>query len=121
MKLPHRRSTLIALASAVPAALLGRATAAPAGPPPRGSATDGFPQNEAPDVKLPNGKSQRDEILKADHEQNLKDSAELAALAEELQRDIEKNDAFVFSLATLKKTDDIEKLVKKIRARLRRY
>src|SRR2546422_4690938 len=31
----------------------------------------------------------------------------------------EKNDRFVLSLSTLKKTDDIEKLVKKIRSRLR--
>lgn len=72
------------------------------------------------DVKLPNGKSQRDEILKADREKNLKDAAGLVELAQGLQQDIEKNDAFVFSLSTLKKTDDIEKLVKKIRGRMRR-
>ena len=77
------------------------------------------PQNPE-DVKLPNGKSQRDEILKADREKNLKDAADLVELAQGLQQDIEKNDAFVFSLSTLKKTDDIEKLVKKIRGRMRR-
>jgi hypothetical protein len=32
---------------------------------------------------------------------------------------MEKNDRFVLSMDTLKKTDDIEKLVKKIRNRLR--
>jgi hypothetical protein len=63
---------------------------------------------------------QRDEILKAEHEQNLKDAAQLADLAEQLKLDLEKNDRFVLSLATLKKTDEIEKLVKKIRSRLRR-
>jgi hypothetical protein len=73
----------------------------------------------AGDAKLPNGKSQRDAILKAEHEQNLKDAALLADLAQQLQQDLEKNDTFVFSLSTLKKTDDIEKLVKKIRGRLR--
>jgi hypothetical protein len=71
------------------------------------------------DVLLPNGKSQRDEILKAEHEQNLKDAAHLVDLAQQLQQDIEKNDRFVLSLNTLKKTDEIEKLVKKIRSRLR--
>jgi hypothetical protein len=71
------------------------------------------------DVKLPSGKSQRDEILKMEHEQNIKDAAQLAQLAEELKQDLEKNDRFVLSVATLKKTDDIEKLVKKIRLRLR--
>jgi hypothetical protein len=71
------------------------------------------------DVILPNGKSQRDEILKAEHQQNLKDAAELAELAEQLKIDLEKDDRFVLSMATLKKTDDIEKLAKRIRARLR--
>ena len=73
----------------------------------------------AGDAKLPNGKSQRDAILKAEHEQNLKDAAQLVDLSQQLQQDLEKNDTFVFSISTLKKTDDIEKLVKKIRSRLR--
>jgi hypothetical protein len=70
------------------------------------------------DVILPNGKPQKDEILKAEHQQNLKDAAELADLAEQLKIDLEKNDRYVLSMATLKKTDDIEKLAKRIRARL---
>jgi hypothetical protein len=73
----------------------------------------------APDVRLPNGKSQTDEILKAEHAANLKDAAELFRLAEELKIDLEKNDRFVLSLATVKKTDDIEKLAKRIRSRMR--
>ena len=72
------------------------------------------------DFKLPNGKSQRDEILKAEHEENLKDAARLVELSQDLKADLEKNDTFVLSMGTLKKTDDIEKLVKKIRARMRR-
>ena len=82
--------------------------------------TNSRSQNEdEADVRLPNGKVQRDEILKAEHEQNLKDAAQLADLAEQLKLDLEKNDRFVLSLSTLKKTDEIEKLVKKIRSRLR--
>jgi len=71
------------------------------------------------DTRLPNGKMQRDEILKAEHAQNIKDAAQLSELAQELQQDLEKNDRFVLSIPTLKKTEEIEKLVKKIRARLR--
>ena len=71
------------------------------------------------DVHLPNGKLQRDEILKAEHEENVKDAGRLADLAQDLKESIEKDDRFVLSLATLKKTDEIEKLVKKIRSRLR--
>jgi hypothetical protein len=71
------------------------------------------------ETRLPNGKLQSDEILKAEHEANLKDAAELSQLAEQLKIDLEKNDTHVLSMATLKKTDDIEKLAKRIRARLR--
>jgi hypothetical protein len=74
---------------------------------------------EEDDVILPNGKSQKDEILKSEHQQNLKDAAELADLAEQLKIDLEKNDRYVVSMATIKKTDDIEKLAKRIRARMR--
>ena len=76
-------------------------------------------EGEDQDVTLPNGKSQREEILKAEHQQNLKDAAELADLADQLKIDLEKNDRYVLSMSTLKKTDDIEKLAKRIRARLR--
>jgi len=71
--------------------------------------------------RLPNGKSQQDAILKADHEKDIEDSRELARLATELNDEIEKGSAHVLSVATLKKTDDIEKLAKKIRGRMKRY
>jgi len=61
----------------------------------------------------------RDEILKAEHQQNLKDAAQLVELSEQLKEELEKNDRFVLSMSSLKKTDDIEKLVRKIRSRLR--
>jgi hypothetical protein len=83
----------------------------------RGGRSGGAGEEE--DVILPSGKSQKDEILKAEHQQNLKDAAELAELAGQLKIDLEKNDRYILSMATLKKTDDIEKLVKRISARLR--
>ena len=80
-----------------------------------------FPKHssQAGDIQLPNGKSQRDEILKAEHVQNMKDASDLADLAQQLKLDLEKNDRYVVSMTTLKKTDDIEKLAKRIRSRLR--
>ena len=68
---------------------------------------------------LPNGKL-RDEILKADHEKDLKDAAQLIELAEQLKQELEKNDRHVLSISSLKKTEEIEKLAKRIRSRLRR-
>jgi hypothetical protein len=80
------------------------------GPPPAGT-----PQ----DQRLPNGKMQSDEILKAEYAANIKDAAELSQLAEQLRIELEKNDRHVLSMASIKKTDDIEKLAKRIRSRLR--
>jgi hypothetical protein len=72
------------------------------------------------DVRLPNGKLQTDEILKDDYAKNLKDARDLTGLARGLEEDLEKNEAFVFSLTTLRKLDDMEKLTKRIRARMKR-
>lgn len=66
----------------------------------------------------PEHKPQQDEILKADHEQDLKDAAHLLALAGELKKDLEKNDRHVLSISTVKKVDEIEKLAKHIRTRI---
>ena len=78
------------------------------------------PIKDEPDVKLPNGKSQKDEIIRVDYERNLRDAGELARLAEEIKDDLEKGDRYLVSLKTLKKLDDVEKLSKDIRQRLRR-
>lgn len=87
----------------------------------------GFAQTPHPRIppeeeeKLPNGKSQREEILKADHKKNLEDATELLRLAEEVKADLEKGDRYIVSVKTLKKTEDIEKLAKNIRGRLKRF
>ena len=86
---------------------------------PQGRGGSAVPPDPQEDVRLPNGKLQKDEILKAEHAQNIKDAAQLADLVQQLQQDLEKNDYSVLSMSTVKKTDDIEKLVKKIRDRLR--
>ena|SRR2546423_7632054 len=72
-------------------------------------------------ARLPNGKSQQQEILKADHEKSLKDAAQLVELAEGLRQDLEKDDYQVLSISSLKKTDEIEKIAKRIRGRLKRF
>jgi hypothetical protein len=81
---------------------------------------DGPPIKDEHDVKLPSGKSQKDEIIRVDYERNLKDAGELARLSEEIKDDLEKGDRYLVSTKTLKKLDDVEKLSKDIRQRLRR-
>jgi hypothetical protein len=78
------------------------------------------PGESEPPRRLPNGKLQRDEILKADYQKNVTDSAELARLSQEVKLDFDKGDRFLLPLDTLKKLDTIEKLTKNIRGRLKR-
>ena len=79
------------------------------------------PPHEPPaggDVALPNTKPQQDEILKADHQKDLQDAAQIIQLAEQLKQELEKNDRHVLSISSVKKTEAIEKLAKRIHSRL---
>ncbi len=78
------------------------------------------PQDSSNDVRLPNGKLQRDEIIRAEHKRNLEDADSLARLAQEVKDDLDNSDSHIVSVKTLKKLDDIEKLAKAIRGRLKR-
>ncbi len=71
------------------------------------------------DVKLPNGKSQRQEIVKLDYQKALDDAVDLVRLSEELKAILEKDGHSVFSLTAVKKTEEIEKLAKRIRSRIK--
>jgi hypothetical protein len=81
----------------------------------------GSPTSPPGDVQLPNGKSQRAEILKSERLQNIKEAAQIVELAKDLQQELEKNESYVLSMASIKKTDEIEKLAKRIRGRLRHF
>jgi hypothetical protein len=80
-----------------------------------------FHPKDEPDHKLPNGKSQNEAILKADYEKSLKDAAELVSLSQALQKELQNNDSHVLSVESLKKAEEIEKIAKRVRGRLRRF
>jgi hypothetical protein len=80
-----------------------------------------IPPDTPEDVRLPNGKLQREEILKADYQKTVEDARALSKLADALKSDLEKSDYNVLSVATLKKTDDIDRLAKRIHDRLKRF
>jgi hypothetical protein len=73
----------------------------------------------ADEYHLPNGKLQRDAILKDEYNHNLKDARDLIDLTRLFELDLEKSDANVLSLDLLKKLDDIERITKRIRGRMR--
>lgn len=57
--------------------------------------------------------------LQAEHRQNLRDTALLAQLVDELKRELEKANPNVLSAAAAKKANEIEKVLKRIRSNLR--
>jgi hypothetical protein len=107
-----RRALLKLAPTALVARVLQAAPQVPQPIPPLNSGNDA--------VRLPNGKLQSDEILKADYASNLKDARELMDLTKAFELDLEKSDANVLSLSLLKKLDDIDKLTKRIRGRMKR-
>lgn len=78
-----------------------------------------FPPSPDEDSKLPNGKSQKDAIAKYEHEQALKDADDLIAAAQQLKTELQKAGDYVVPLSSLKKTEEIERLARKIRGRLK--
>lgn len=68
---------------------------------------------------MPDGRSKKEAIAKAAYLDSLDDTKKLIAAAEELKTELEKNDRYVVSLAAIRKTEEIEKLAKRIRGRLK--
>ncbi len=75
---------------------------------------------ESEERRLPDGRSQTEAIAKAEFAKSLEDARELVRLAEALRAELEKNDRYVVSVASIQKTDQIEKLARRIRGRLKR-
>ncbi len=73
------------------------------------------------DVRLPDGKSQKEAIAKADYQKTLEDAAQLVKLSEDLKAELEKGTQYVVSVSSIKKTDEIERLAKRMRTRLKHF
>jgi hypothetical protein len=80
---------------------------------------DPFPKLPEEDRKLPNGKSQKDAIAKQNHEQSLKDAHDLIEAAKGLRDELQSAGSYVVPLNAVKKTEEIEKLARRIRGRLK--
>jgi hypothetical protein len=78
-----------------------------------------IPKSPNEDTRLPNGKSQRDEIAKQEHANALKDVDALVAAAQELRDELKRAGDFVVPVGSVRKTEEIEKLAKRIRGRLK--
>ncbi len=84
-------------------------------------AQDPKPQIDDPTtVRLPDGKLQSEGILKAEHKRNIRDASELVRLCQEVQKELEQHEHHVLSLGMLKKLEEIEKISKQLRGRVKR-
>jgi transposase len=67
------------------------------------------------------GRFQTDPALKAEYEQLFRDTDRMLKLTEELKAELGKNDPSILSITSIKRSEEIEKLAKKVRSRLRRW
>jgi hypothetical protein len=66
-------------------------------------------------------RQQKDAISKQDYKDNLRDAAELVKLSQGLQASLESNGSFIVDANDLRTAEQIEKLAKNIRGRLRPF
>ena len=77
-------------------------------------------ETEPPPRTLPGGRNQTEEIVKAEHQKSLQDAVELVRLSRQLRMELERNGRHIVSVSSIKKTEEIEKLARRIRSRLKR-
>jgi hypothetical protein len=70
------------------------------------------------EVVLPNGKTWKEELIAHNHAENVKDAKKLAELSAQIAAELDDGDKYVFSLKTLRKLEEAEKLAKNIRERM---
>lgn len=108
---------LLAFSSGATATTAVLLIAAATGQEPGGSWPPGDDRSPAGKMK----RSQVEEMLKADRAKSIEDAGQLIKLSEELKTELEKTDKSVLSVPALRKAEEIEKLAKRIRGRLRRF
>lgn len=79
------------------------------------------PPRDTEPKRLPNGRLQSEQILKADYEANLKDLDRMKKLVDGIGEVLKKNDRHVLSIKALKDLDEIERIARRVRGRMRRY
>lgn len=79
------------------------------------------PVEDQTEKPFPSTPKQLEDILKANHKRNLKDLEQIARLVEQVQGDAQKNAHYVISLQSLKNLEQIEKLSRAIRGRMKGY
>ncbi len=110
-----RRTILLSLAAS--ALLPAQQQSPPTFPPVTPSSEPGTePRDEE---RMPNGKSRKIALAKEQHEAALKDVNDLIADAQQLKQELQKAGDYVVPFSSVKRTEEIEKLARRIRGRLK--
>jgi hypothetical protein len=78
-------------------------------------------QRREEERRLPDGTLQADAIRRADYEANLKDLARIRALTDGIEEMLKKSKGHVLSIQAMRDLEEIEKLAKRVRGRMRHY
>ncbi len=78
------------------------------------------PGREEP-KRLPDGRLWSEAVIKANYEANLKDLERMRQILDSVQKEIEETRGHVLSIKALKDLDELERLSKRVRSRMRRH
>jgi len=79
------------------------------------------PSTDPRERRMHDGRTQAEHILEMEHEKSLEDAKEMTKLTAELLEELRKNDHRVLSVSAFRKAEQIEKLAKRVKNRLKRY
>ncbi len=78
------------------------------------------PEREEP-KKLPDGRLWSEAVIKANHEANLKDLERMRKILDSVQEELEQSKGHVLSIRALKDLEELERISKRVRDRMRRH
>ncbi len=78
------------------------------------------PEREEP-KRLPDGRLWSEAVIKANYEANLKDLERMRRIVDSVQQEIGQSKGHVLSLKALKELEELERISKRVRDRMRRH
>jgi hypothetical protein len=106
----NRRRRLLAWLGLAPALLRAQQ-------PPREMVTG---ESDTSGRRMPDGRSMSEAIVKEDHKRNIEDLGKMKEIIVDVEQSLEKNAQHVLSIDNLKRLEEVEKVSRRIRGRMRR-
>lgn len=78
------------------------------------------PEREQP-KKLPDGRLWSEAVIKANYEANLRDMERMRQILDSVRKEIEETKGHVLSIRALREMEELERLSRRVRDRMRRH